>query len=294
MANLLATLHEAYATGQPDYYLQYLTVKRQPGPRPTLEVIDGQQRLTTLTVFFGVGAAVGWLAGPHFTAGRLRYDIRSPQGQSLLDRYVYDGDSLRRLLGCEGEGPADWDEFVDGQPAGTNRQDMYYLFEAARCIYAFGQALEAEERGDFWAYVADRARLIVNAVAATTASETVFANLNDNRQELTDVDLVKGLLLTRPARESSSSFGQLLERRTAQGRQWDEMAQWLARPAVAAVFGLPAPAGELGGQAGLRLLVELLAERETGGAALGAGRFPLYTFWRVQLAGGRSGRRGAR
>ena len=147
--NFLDTLFEAQEAGQPDYYLQYLTVKRQGGERPTLEVIDGQQRLTTLTLFFGVGRAAGWLPGPDFTLGKLRYDIRQDeQGRSLLDRYVYDTGALRALLGlgtADGTAP-DWAAFVAGQPAGVDRQDMYHLFEAAQCIHRFGEWLGTDGR----------------------------------------------------------------------------------------------------------------------------------------------------
>ena len=301
--NFLATLHEAYSTGSDDYYLQYLTVKKQQGNSSMLEVIDGQQRLTTLTLFFGVGRAVGWLPEPDFTRHRLRYDIRLDvaTGQSLLDRYVYDTAALQELLGIGVAGaPAPtWDEFLVGQPAGTDRQDMYHLFEAAQCIYEFGKNLgSTREQEGFWQYVADHAKLIVNSVESRMASEKVFSNLNDNRKELTDLDLVKGLLLTRPARERSNSFQQIMELRTAQGRQWDEMAQWLAQPGVAAVFGLDNSRRE--NSDGLYLLVTLLAERQSGwvdfarqqAAAENKKRFPLYAFLRACLAGdGRRERR---
>jgi hypothetical protein len=293
--NFLVTLHEAYTTGPQDYFLQYLTVKKQLSSPPVLEVIDGQQRLTTLTLFFGVGRAAGWLPEPDFTRQRLRYDIRlDAAGQSLLDRYVYDTTALQELLGigAPGAAPPTWDEFLAVQPTGTDRQDMYHLFEAAQCICAFGDRLNSvKEREDFWRYVADHAKLIVNSVEPRMASEKVFSNLNDNRKELTDLDLVKGLLLTRPARESSSSFQQIMELRTAQGRQWDEMAQWLAQPGVAAVFGLNDFRTE--NPDGLHLLITLLAESQNGWAdfekqqatAENKKRFPLYTFLRACLNG---------
>lgn len=293
--NFLTTLHEAYTTNQYDYFLQYLTVKKQQDGLPVLEVIDGQQRLTTLTLFFGVGRAAGWLTEHDFTQQRLRYDIRRDEaGQSLLDRYVYNTTALQELLGIGVAGVVapTWDKFLAGQPAGTDRQDMYHLFEAAQCIYDFGKNLSsAKEREGYWHYVADYAKLIVNSVDTRMASEKIFSNLNDNRKELTDLDLVKGLLLTRPARESSNSFQQIMELRTAQGRQWDEMAQWLAQPEVAAVFGLGDSRQK--DADGLQLLVTLLAERQSGWASFeqqqasaeNKKRFPLYAFLRECLTG---------
>lgn len=295
--NLLTTLHEAFEAEQQDYYLQYLTVKKQTHDHRSLEVIDGQQRLTTLTLFFGVGRATGWLSGTDFTLQRLRYDIRQDaERRSLLDRYVYDTVALNQLLGLgayEEQAP-DWGRFVASQPPGTDRQDMYHLFEAAHCIYRFGRDLESDNRRRrFWEYVADRARLIVNSVEPKMTSETVFNNLNDNRRELTDLDLVKGLLLTRPAREGNNTFRQILELRTAQGRQWDEMANWLAQPAVAAVFGLSEHSARKSTvQPGLHMLMTLLVERRPEWAAFkrrqtsgNPKRFPLYTFLRRSLSG---------
>ncbi len=298
--NLLNTLNDAWRTAQPDYYLQFLTLK--PSSDQTLEVIDGQQRLTTLTVFFAVGRAAGWLPGHDFTQNRLCYDLRrNDVGHSLLDRYFYDTAALQKLLATAG--PDSWDAFVNAQPssADVDRQDMHHLFHAAHCIHAFGSRLASDsERYAFWTYVADHARLIVNVIAANTPSETVFANLNDNRKELTDLELVKGLLLTRPARESSTSFRQILELRAAQGRHWDALAQWLAQPIVARVFGFTLAHTDKQHsqvQAGLLTLLRLLQARDRGtpnstapaSSAANEGRYPVYAYWHKRMSrGGRS------
>ena len=303
--NLLESLHEAHEAGQPDYYLQYLTVKRHV-ETGTLEVIDGQQRLTTLTLFFAVSKAANWLDIPDFTAHKLDYAIRKQAGgQSLLDLFVYDEAALRRLLGLASDGTVinggtapRWEEFVADQLPTVNRQDMFHLFEAAHSIHRFLETLATDvHRTNFIAYVAGNTRLIVNEVTRTTSSEIVFHNINDNRKELTDLDLVKGLLLTRPSRETGSSFRQIMEQRAAQGRQWDEMANWLAQPEVAAVLGVPIPADEKKvdekqpktGHPGLHLLLILLVNRDQHWAdysrthPAGSERYPVFSFLRNRL-----------
>jgi hypothetical protein len=297
---LLENLQEAQEAGQPDYYLQYLTVKRY-GATNALEVIDGQQRLTTLTLFFAVSKAANWLAEADFTRQRLDYAIRKqPNGQSLLDLYIYDQVALRQLLGLANDGTEiqgaailRWEHFLVDKPPTVNRQDMFHLFEAAHCIYQFLKGLATDaHRVSLITYVAGSTRLIVNEVTRTTNSETVFHNINDNRKELTDLDLVKGLLLTRPARETTTSFRQILEQRAAQGRHWDEMATWLAQPEVAAVLGVATPAGEKQpktGHPGMHLLLTLLLHRDARWPGYlrahpaGTERFPFFAFLRSRL-----------
>lgn len=297
---LLENLQEAQEAGQPDYYLQYLTVKRH-GATNALEVIDGQQRLTTLTLFFAVSKAANWLAGPDFTTKRLDYAIRKqPGGQSLLDLYIYDQVALRQLLGLANDGTEiqgaaipRWEHFLVDKPPTVNRQDMFHLFEAAHCIYQFLKGLATDAHHvSLITYVAGSTRLIVNEVTRTTNSETVFHNINDNRKELTDLDLVKGLLLTRPARETATSFRQIMEQRAAQGRHWDEMATWLAQPEVAAVLGVATPAEEKQpktGHPGMHLLLTLLLHRDARWPGYlrahpaGTERFPFFAFLRSRL-----------
>jgi hypothetical protein len=277
---LLRDLLEAYTGQAPDYYLQYITVKQTTGAE--LEVVDGQQRLTTLSVFFAVSHQSGHLK-TDFTDGRLRYAIREIDGDSLLDRFIYHGNIGATLAW------SDWKSFALAFPE-ADRQDMFHLFSAAKEIKRFFEdELDEDQRQEFTAFVAKSAKLIVNNVGleAAVSSETTFSNLNNNRVDLTDLDLVKGLLLTRIGREDSRSFQQIIEYRTTHGRYWDEMSRWLRNPGVETVFRFDAREG------GMMTLVELVNSRNKSPARSGKGippdvkaSFPLFTALHRRLGEG--------
>jgi len=256
---LLADLWRAFENqpkaGAPtEYYLQFLTFKAaQAGDgAAVLEVIDGQQRLTTLSVLFAVlqtlaGAEArtefsfteGFFPDPVSTTpgqqpgavGKLEYAVR----EGFLERYVYHG-RVQQLLASPS-----WEAFVEPGADGFDRdqQDVYYLFRAARAIGAFLEAVRRRGRLlDFGRFVADQGRLIANVIEEELSSEEIFANLNSNRVPLTETELIKGLLLTYAGRqEPGRSFRELQEVRGAQGRHWDEMAHWLGRDGVLVLYG---------------------------------------------------------
>ena len=235
-----------------EYYLQFLTFKaaRADDGTAVLEVIDGQQRLTTLSVLFAVLRTLADLeAGKEFgftevasqvvadvagESGKLEYAVR----EGFLERYVYHG-RVQHLLDA-----ASWEAFVepeaDGSDFDRDQQDVYYLFRAARKIGAFLEAAGRSSRLlDFGRFVADQGRLIANVIEEELSSEEIFANLNSNRVPLTETELIKGLLLTYAGRqEAGRSFRELQEVRGAQGRHWDEMANWLGREGVRVLYGL--------------------------------------------------------
>ena len=246
---------------------------------PSLDVIDGQQRLTTLSLFFAV---LHYLepTQPNFTNGKLRYEVR----ENFLESFVY-AEQVALLLESAPNERATWQEFVR-RHAPYDRQDVWYLFRAARTIRDF---LEAESKArlvlvDFGVYVAQRVMLIVNAVEGRVSSEKIFRNLNSIKVDLTETELLKGLLLTKVGRESTN--GQLVaaprevvEIRHSMGRQWDEMGHWLNRPAVAGFFkpaGMAAPTGER--LFPLLTLVARHAGYQAGRPATTEDRFPVFEY----------------
>jgi hypothetical protein len=243
--------------GRQDYYLQYITIKRQAGSAGNpayLDVIDGQQRLTTLSLLFALLRHL--LPGqPNFTEQRLGYAVR----QNFLEKFVYAGEIAQLLEPAQDE-PTAWHEFIAHNPD-YDCQDVWYLFRAARTMRDFLVRRQADGLvlADFSAYIAGHVMLIVNAIEARMSSEKVFRNLNSTKVELTETELLKGLLLTRVGRELISGQAQprspqeTVELRHTVGRQWDEMTRWLNQPAVVGFFE---PAGLI--SAGTERLFPLL------------------------------------
>lgn len=282
---LLQDLWQSYKEAQEsstsrEYYLQYITVKRvqRPEGEAVLEVIDGQQRLTTLSLLCSVLRYLQPMQEPCFTDNKLDYSIR----ENFLRDFVYD-DRCQLLLTQPG-----WSEFIENYPD-CDRQDVWYLFAALHRIHDFLKSHAGQVPGDligFEQHLATRVMLIVNAVEEGVASEKVFRNLNSNRVLLAESELIKGFLLTYAGRESQPehasprSFHEILELRATLGRRWDEMERWTGRKNVNAFYS---QAGS-----GPFLLLRLVANHHgyKPDASLNE-RFPLLSFLQHRIQKGK-------
>lgn len=212
------------------YYLQFITLKENAG---SLEVIDGQQRLTTITILFSV---LGHLAGKgqlaDFVSNKLVYEARS----NFIRSFIYE--QIDELLESGG-----WEDFIDGREE-HNNQDIYFIYRAAQTIAAFLQEHLAARLEHFYRFIADDVYLIINLLDAGLNSEKVFVNVNKG-VKLNDEDLVKGFLITRiPVDMRDLRYRmtdiELNEIRANLGRQWDEIAGWCSRPPVRDFFRISA------------------------------------------------------
>lgn len=214
-----------------EYFLQYITVKyvKIPYGEPqeetaVLEVIDGQQRLTTLTLLFKTFENSGVDNPEGFSVNhKLHYAIRE-NTERFLKEWVYTQNEQKRASVNE------WSQFSKEYKE-YDEQDIYYLFNASKLIKDFiDEGIQTEDKFNFYQYCLNQVKLIVNVVEPHVQSEKVFNSMNSNKVSLTDADLVKGLLLTRSARSHDKhqrkSFKEVLEVRANIGRQWDEMATW--------------------------------------------------------------------
>jgi hypothetical protein len=81
-------------------------------------------------------------------------------------------------------------------------------------------------------YVLNNVKIILNNIDGNTSCEEIFINLNSNKVDLTEDELIKGLLLTKSVRERETvdrriSYREINEVRSVIGRQWDEIAHWV-------------------------------------------------------------------
>lgn len=243
---LLNDLWDSYEKHEEEYYLQYVTVKQNQEQRH-LEVIDGQQRLTTLSILLSLIAFKLQSLGssrPNIADGKLDYAVRG----SFFADHIYRPEALAHMVEHE------WDQYIASDCDGLDRQDIFYIHSAARAIHCFLE--ENEERlADFYSYLLQRVKLIVNSVERHIPSETVFRNLNSNKVPLTEIELVKGVLLTRAGRQrvvDSSRFREVLEVRVLLGKEWESIQQWARRPEISSFYFGPFLNG-------MRVLLELAA-----------------------------------
>jgi hypothetical protein len=254
-------LKQAWHRKAKEYLLQAITVKKvTDGPDgPVLEVIDGQQRLTTLFILIhAMNFRIEKSVRPNIAENKLRYSIRneSPGLNDLVSEWIGsvadskdNFDQLKKALKVDQE----------------SRQDCYYLKCAAlRCTYDLGNRSASpgfqtdNEIVDFRNFVFHEVKLMVNAVEAHVSGEVIFGNLNSNRIVLTETELIKGLLLTRVARETDVTrprrYREVLEMRIQLGRKWDELNHWANQPEIRSLYF---PAFEVG----MKGLLELVARQ---------------------------------
>ena len=199
------------------YYLQFINVKEKNDIQRYLEVIDGQQRLTTLSI---LAAVLKKTANQEdFVDKRIHYCCRD-KNKELLDNFH-----------CDSFEVPEYESEKDDQ---TN----WFFLKAYHTFNSLLSMLKSKEieLEDFYYYLTNNVFIIVNFVRSTIQSEDIFNNLNSRRVFLTNVELIKGLLLSKAVRNEEVPYRELLERRTLCGRQWDAMTRWLNNPAVGAFF----------------------------------------------------------
>lgn len=217
---MLIDIYEAFVYGTTEYFLQYITVKKLKldDKGDVLEVIDGQQRLTTLSLLLS------------------RIVVRNSDLENISDKrlqyFRYDGDIFTSL------------QIPDSEEEDENiiHQDRYYMVKAVRTIDKFLKLLEENDKLEaYYHYLLDSVKLIFNIEDENTNSEEVFENLNNNKVPLTNQYLIKGLLLTKAINRTTSfnrtlSYKEILDQRTVMGRVWDEINAWITQPEIAHFF----------------------------------------------------------
>ena len=217
VTTLLNDLKKAFDQEKKEYYLQYITVKETKDETndTVLELIDGQQRLTTLSIMIAVVTRI--LEKEDFASDKLNYSVRGVFFQNAIHS------DLRHYLEDDWVEP---DEFS---------QDEHYIIFAARKINEFVNHIDNKER--FSGFVANNVKIIVNVVDRGD-SERVFSNLNSNKVSLTEAELIKGILLTKVSRgeDKRKRFREITEERMKLGMLWDEMARWCNSPEVRSFY----------------------------------------------------------
>ncbi len=226
---LLRDIYDAWMRNQNStYYLQFITVKKTShDDKRLLEVIDGQQRLTTLSILSAVL--------------KNNFNLEDFAGNNI-DYYSSetDGDRKKCLSGFHASQP------ITAASEDIDDQTIWFMTQAFKNLgkllsQKFGaENNDKEDTKDisyFYRYLCDNTLIIVNLVQDNVQGEEVFENLNGRKVPLTDAELIKGLLLCQAARRSTKlSYNEVLEHRTDMGRTWDEMECWLARPEVGPFF----------------------------------------------------------
>lgn len=218
------------------YYLQPVVVKRRDDD--SWELIDGQQRLTTLYLIFQY-----LKRGPLPTAGpnySITYETRP--------------------------GSKEWLQLLTKEDANSNI-DFFHLSQAYDCIESWFDGFEhraTHEATRFYSYLFEGVQVLWYEAPKEVDSTELFTRLNVGRIPLTDAELVKALLLSRSQGEPGYA-----SRAQEIAAHWDGFERDLRSPEVWAFV-----TGEAESQAThISLLLDTLA-----GGPRGRERPLFYTF----------------
>lgn len=192
-------LHDIWDSNGAPYSLQPVVVKRRD--EAEWELVDGQQRLTTLyLIFLFMQRERLQNAGPTYS---ITYETRPGSETYLLE--------------------------LDAARSESNI-DFFHLYAAYDSIRAWFDAHGARRQyvaNKFYGYLFETVRVIWYEASHDQDSTTLFTRLNVGRIPLTDAELVKALLLSR----SHGGPGQT-DRAHELAAQWDSIERDLRHPDV--------------------------------------------------------------
>ncbi|WP_059026793.1 DUF262 domain-containing protein [Gabonibacter massiliensis] len=166
------------------YCLQNITItKSKLNEKVCMNVIDGQQRLTTLFIIVSYIQRNMMNRILESNSDILRYSVRKTTDEFLRTEII--SGSL-------------WNTNIN--PDKAKSKDQYYIMEVARAIDDWFKKNDLAPE-----VILDNLIIIVNKVDSGD-EETVFASLNGGKVDLDGADLVRAILITRAAKQKYPSM----------------------------------------------------------------------------------------
>lgn len=219
---LLTDFIEAMDNNDDVYFLGSIVLIKEPH-KPLSRVVDGQQRLTTLTIILSIlrdlttdlevrgtrRVYVYQKANPDSGAAeRFRLLLRQ-RDRGFFQKYIQNPDATNALPDPE---------LFEGSQQNIARNAVHLRAELAK--------LDEDRRNKLIAYLIQRCYLVVVAVPTPEAARRIFTVLNARGLDLTATDILKANLLER----AGSSEKDLAER-------WETAELALGRDRMVELFG---------------------------------------------------------
>ena len=230
--DLVAAMQDARAAGvASQYFLGSIVLIKSDRDLKSM-VVDGQQRLTTLTMLFAVLRSA-WTSANY------------PQGVKSVTPFLYEeGDEMLgkdtgyRFTARE-EDAAFFREYIQ-EPCGIDRlvnstsklEDSQLRYrENATLLLAKTNALTPDDRNALWKFLANDCSLVVISTPDLDAAYRIFSVLNNRGLELAAIDIIKAAVLG----SIRNTAGEAQSRSYA--KEWSRIESTLGRDAFDELLG---------------------------------------------------------
>lgn len=223
---LLDDVIEAMDDGQDDYFLGSFVLVKKPNNKHA-EVVDGQQRLTTLTILFAVlrdleeDESVRSYLDEFITVGR------DPIGK------IASGDPILQVRDKPGERIA-FERIVrkvgatakDNKRKNGEAESVTHYIRNAALYRDLLSKMEENQRRELIAYLRDQCLVVVVEVPTAAAARRIFQVLNTRGLDLEPTDILKARLLDGIPSDHADSYA----------RVWEQHEEDIGRAAFAQLF----------------------------------------------------------
>ena len=183
--------------------------------------MDGQQRLTTLTVI------LSYLNEYELINEKLQYNVRK-ETEEFLKEYIFKPNELKNIQ--------NWEQFLENtsiKGKDYDYQDVFYLFNAYKAIQTWFETYPNSVTA-MKDKILNHVKLIVN-LPKNIEEQELFENLNRKRVPLDGADLIRALIITRVAKKEIGDIDDSIkqnvlinERRVKIGLMLDRINHWWA------------------------------------------------------------------
>lgn len=194
------------------YCLQHITIISKDNGE-YYNVVDGQQRLTTIAII------LSYFGKTDLLKGKLKYSSREDTGE-FLNNEIF----TRKY----------WEQ---NEKKHVKHKDEFYIRAAANTVQTWDkeQVWNSNQRERYIEILLNRTKLIVNVVSGN--EEMIFANINGAKAELDGADLLRAVQITHSSKEKyetthSDNSNEVNEYRVKMGMLLDEINNWCGQKDV--------------------------------------------------------------